>query len=202
MVNGAAGNFLASASKLSTNGFRTVMEIDTIGTFNMSREVFNQSFRKNGGGVIINISAELHWNGSALQAHSAAAKAGVDALTKVLACEWGPHGVRVAGIVPGAINGTEGMSRLGDLSTMNDRAASKSAHEKNKDKQWDGARGVPVQRMGEVEDISNAALFLASPAADYVTGTNIVVDGGTWLTYPNMIFGEPKFVDMWSKAKL
>jgi len=56
--------------------------------------------------------------------------------------------------------------------------------------------------MGEVEDISNAALFLASPAADYVTGTNIVVDGGTWLTYPNMIFAEPKFVDAWSKAKL
>ena len=59
-----------------------------------------------------------------------------------------------------------------------------------------------MQRYGEVEDISNAALFLASPAADYITGTNIVVDGGTWLTYPNMIFGEPKFVEMWSKAKL
>ena len=103
LVNGAAGNFLASASKLSTNGFRTVMEIDTVGTFNMCREVFNHSFSKNGGGVIINISAILHWNGSALQAHSSAAKAGVDALTKVLACEWGPHGVRVTGLVPGAI---------------------------------------------------------------------------------------------------
>ena len=66
LVNGAAGNFLATASKLSTNGMRTVLEIDTIGTFNMSREVFNQSMSKNGGGVIINISAILHWNGSAL----------------------------------------------------------------------------------------------------------------------------------------
>jgi NAD(P)-dependent dehydrogenase (short-subunit alcohol dehydrogenase family) len=66
----------------------------------MSREVFNQSMNKHGG-VIINISAELHWNGSALQSHSAAAKAGVDALTKVLACEWGPYNVRVVGIVPG-----------------------------------------------------------------------------------------------------
>ena len=131
LVNGAAGNFLASASKLSTNGFRTVMEIDTLGTFNMSRECFNQSFSKHGGGVIINISAELHWNGSALQAHSAAAKAGVDALTKVMACEWGPHKVRVCGLVPGAIAGTEGMSRLSDISTMNDREASKSVHAKN-----------------------------------------------------------------------
>ena len=56
--------------------------------------------------------------------------------------------------------------------------------------------------MGEVEDISNTALFLASPAASYVTGVNVVVDGGAWLTYPNMIFGSPAFVDMWSKAKL
>jgi len=126
LVNGAAGNFLASASKLSTNGFRTVMEIDTMGTFNMSREVFNQSMSKNGG-VIINLSAMLHWNGSALQAHSAAAKAGVDALTKVLACEWGPHGVRVCGLVPGAITGTEGFARLGDISLMNNREGTKNA---------------------------------------------------------------------------
>ena len=127
LVNGAAGNFLATASKLSTNGMRTVLEIDTLGTFNMSREVFNQSMSKNGGGVIINISASLHWNGSALQAHSSAAKAGVDALTKVLACEWGPHNVRVVGLVPGAIKGTEGMARLGDPSLMNNRSKTNAA---------------------------------------------------------------------------
>ena len=63
-MNGAAGNFLASASKLSTNGFRTVMEIDTLGTFNMSKEVFNQAMKAQGSGTIINISASLHWNGS------------------------------------------------------------------------------------------------------------------------------------------
>lgn len=120
LVNGAAGNFLASADKLTTNGFKTVFEIDTVGTFNMSQAVFLAHMKKNGG-VIINISANLHWNGTALQAHSAAAKAGVDALTKVLACEWGPHHVRVNGIVPGAIAGTEGFERLGSLSTMNNR---------------------------------------------------------------------------------
>jgi peroxisomal 2,4-dienoyl-CoA reductase len=65
LVNGAAGNFLASAAKLSTNGFKTVLEIDTLGTFNMSQSVFNL-YMKDHGGVIINISASLHWSGSAL----------------------------------------------------------------------------------------------------------------------------------------
>lgn len=78
-------------------------------------------------GVIINISATLHWNGSALQAHSAAAKAGVDALTRVLAVEWGPHNVRVVGIVPGAIGGTEGVERLMSVSNMNNRKATETA---------------------------------------------------------------------------
>ena len=129
LVNGAAGNFLASAEKLSTNGFKTVMEIDTIGTFNMSKAVFNNSMKANRSGNIINISALLHWNGTALQAHSSAAKAGVDALTKVLAVEWGPYGIRVNGLVPGPIRGTEGFERLGDLSLMNNKAATAQAAE-------------------------------------------------------------------------
>ena len=130
LVNGAAGNFLASAEKLSTNGFKTVMEIDTLGTFNMSKAVFNNSMKANRSGNIINISALLHWNGTALQAHSSAAKAGVDALTKVLAVEWGPYGIRVNGIVPGAIRGTEGFERLGNLSLMNNKEATSQAREK------------------------------------------------------------------------
>ena len=125
LVNGAAGNFLATAEKLSTNGFRTVLEIDTIGTFNMSKACFNHSFKAARSGNIINISALLHWNGTALQAHSSAAKAGVDALTKVTAVEWGPYNVRINGIVPGAIAGTEGFERLGNLSLMNNKAATK-----------------------------------------------------------------------------
>lgn len=120
LVNGAAGNFLASAAAITSNGFRTVLEIDTLGTFNMSQAAFN-GFMKTVGGTIINISATLHWNGSAMQAHSSAAKAGVDALTKVLACEWGPYKVKVVGIVPGAIEGTEGFERLGDISKINNK---------------------------------------------------------------------------------
>lgn len=82
------------------------------------------------GGVIINISAALHWSGSALQAHSASAKAGVDTLTKVLAVEWGPNNVRVVGIVPGSIEGTEGFERLSDLSNMNNKEKTNSSYAK------------------------------------------------------------------------
>ena len=81
------------------------------------------------GGIIINLSATIHWNGAALQAHSASAKAGLDALTKVLACEWGPHGVRVVGLVPGPISDTEGFHRLGDTNAINNKEASKKSHE-------------------------------------------------------------------------
>eukprot|EP00806_Schmidingerella_arcuata_P001093 Macronucleus_1987.p1 GENE.Macronucleus_1987~~Macronucleus_1987.p1 ORF type:complete len:259 (+),score=61.36 Macronucleus_1987:1-777(+) len=205
LVNGAAGNFLASAEKLSTNGFRTVMEIDTIGTFNMSKAAFTNAFKAARAGNIINISAALHWNGSALQAHSSAAKAGVDALTKVLAVEWGPYNVRVNGLVPGAIRGTEGFERLGNLSLMNSKEATKqAAATKASSSQMQGLELIPIpmQRMGEVQDIANCMLFLASAAGDYISGWNINVDGGSWLTIPNMLFAYPNFSQMWSQAKL
>lgn len=144
------------------------------------------------GGVIINISATLHWNGSALQAHSAAAKAGVDALTRVLAVEWGPHNIRVVGIVPGAIAGTEGVERLMSVTNMNNRKATEqAAAEKTATKNVSSVlafAALPILRLGEVEDIANAAIYLASPAAAYMTGVNIVLDGGVHLTAPNFIF--------------
>jgi peroxisomal 2,4-dienoyl-CoA reductase len=103
LVNGAAGNFLAPFAKLSEKGFRTVMEIDAVGTFNMSKAVFHTN--KLSGGSIINISATLQ-TGVALQAHSASAKAAIDAMTRVLAVELGRHQIRVNSIAPGPIAGT------------------------------------------------------------------------------------------------
>lgn len=148
---------------------------------------------KENGGVIINISATLHWSGSALQVHSAAAKAAVDSITKTLAVEWGPNKVRVVGIIPGAIKGTEGFERLGDLNSVNNKEkanqsfANKSVSAStNLDKV--AQKSFPIQRFGEVEDIANAALFLASPMASYVSGTNLLVDGGAVLIYPNFAF--------------
>src|SRR5207244_882714 len=110
VVNGAAGNFLCAAEELSPNGFGTVVDIDLKGSFNVCRAAFDQL--KQHRGQILNISATLHYLGTPMQLHVSAAKAGVDALTKNLAVEWGRYGIRVNAIAPGPIGDTEGMKRL------------------------------------------------------------------------------------------
>ena len=164
LVNNAAGNFLAPAAALSPNGFRTVIDIDLAGTFNASRAAFAM-LRANQNGLVINISATLHYHGTPMQLHASAAKAGIDALTRNLAVEWGPSGVRVCAIAPGPIGDTEGMRRLapGDI---------KAKHLKT----------IPLGRFGLVDEIAAAAVYLRSAAAQYVTGNVLVVDGGQCLT--------------------
>src|SRR5262245_7289181 len=170
LVNGAAGNFLAPAAALSPNGFRTVVEIDLNGTFNASRAAF-EALRTAGDALILNISATLHYHGTPLQIHASAAKAGVDAVTRNLAVEWGQFGIRSCGIAPGPIGDTEGMRRLapGDYAQRVQRA-------------------VPAGRFGAIVEIAAAAVFLRSPAAAYITGHTLVVDGGQSVTLPT--FGE------------
>jgi NAD(P)-dependent dehydrogenase (short-subunit alcohol dehydrogenase family) len=160
LVCGAAGNFPAPALGMSSNGFKAVMEIDVLGTFNACRAGF-EHLRKPGA-TVINISAPQAYLPTAMQAHVCAAKAGVDMLTRVLAIEWGGAGVRVNSISPGPIDDTEGMKRL---------APTDSAREKI-------VQTLPLQRMGAKADISNLALFLASDAASYITGSVMVCDGG------------------------
>ncbi|MBV9241300.1 MAG: SDR family oxidoreductase [Acidobacteria bacterium] len=162
VVNGAAGNFLCAANELSANGFGTVVDIDTKGTFNVCRAAFEAL--KGSKGQIINISATLHYLATPMQIHVSAAKAGVDAITRNLSVEWGRHGIRVNGIAPGPIEDTEGMKRL-LIPELRDKIM----------------RKIPVGRFGRIEDIENAALFLASDAASYVNGVTLVVDGGSWL---------------------
>ena len=106
VVNGAAGNFLCAADQLSPNGFGTVVDIDTKGTFNVCRAAFEEL--KKSKGQILNISATLHYLATPMQIHVSAAKAGVDAITRNLSVEWGRHGIRVNGIAPGPIEDTEG----------------------------------------------------------------------------------------------
>ncbi|HZT76633.1 MAG TPA: SDR family oxidoreductase [Vicinamibacterales bacterium] len=162
LINGAAGNFICLAENLSPNGFGTVVDIDLKGTFNVSKA--SLPHLKKHGGSVINISATLPYLGTIAQSHAAAAKAGVDSLTRVLACEWGPYGIRVNGIAPGPIAGTEGVRRL----------TSESSRE--------GAlKQCPLGRLGTTDDIANASLFLCSEAASYVNGVTLVVDGGLWL---------------------
>jgi len=162
LINGAAGNFICAAEHLSPNGFGTVVDIDLKGTFNVSRAALPHL--KTRGGNVINISATLPYLGTMGQSPAAAAKAGIDSLTRVLACEWGPYGIRVNGIAPGPIEGTEGVRRLTSESS---RAAALA--------------NCPLGRMGTTDDIAHASLFLASDAASFVNGVTLVVDGGLWL---------------------
>lgn len=163
VVNGAAGNFLAPAAALSPNGFRTVIDIDLNGTFHTSRAAF-EALQNSGDGLIVNITATLHYHGTPLQIHASAAKAGVDAITRNLAVEWGQFGIRVCGIAPGPIADTEGIRRLAAGVTDQMKA------------------GIPVPRFGRIDEIAAAAVFLRSGAAAYITGHTLVVDGGLCVT--------------------
>src|SRR5687767_6835566 len=163
VVNGAAGNFLCKAEELSPNGFGTVVDIDLKGTFNVCRAAFAQL--KEHGGQILNISATLHYLGTPMQLHVSAAKAGVDALTRNLAVEWGRHGIRVNAIAPGPIEDTEGMTRL----------VPEPVRERLK-------KNVPLGRFGRIADIEKAALFICSEAGSFINGEVLVVDGGHWLS--------------------
>lgn len=175
LVNAAAGNFLVSPEDLSPNGFRTVMDIDSVGTFTMCHEALK--YLKKGaagrssdhsGGIILNISATLHYTASWYQVHVAAAKAAVDAITRNLALEWGTdYDIRVNGIAPGPISDTPGMRKLGP-----DEIKSKSRE------------AMPLFKLGEKWDIAMAAIYLASDTGKYVNGTTLIVDGGLWLSRP------------------
>ncbi|BGP32863.1 peroxisomal 2 4-dienoyl-CoA reductase sps19 [Rhodotorula toruloides] len=161
VIAGAAGNFLAPLDGLSSNAFRTVLEIDTLGTFNTFKSTIDELVKTKGS--LIAISATLHYTGMPLQAHVSAAKAGVDALIRAVAVEYGPRGVRANCIAPGPIAGTEGMDRLMPKELVDKHTSM-----------------IPLQRYGSIDDIAWTALFLFSPAASYVTGTVSIVDGGDW----------------------
>ncbi len=160
LVSGAAGNFPASVLGMSANAFKSVVDIDLLGTFNVVRAGY--AFLRKPGGSVINISAPQAYVPSPLQAHVCAAKAGVDMLTRVLALEWGGEGIRVNSIVPGPIEGTEGMARLAPTPAILDAVT----------------QSVPAGRLGTPEDVAKVAMLLASPLCEYVNGVVLPVDGG------------------------
>jgi peroxisomal 2,4-dienoyl-CoA reductase len=171
LVNGAAGNFVCLAENLSPNGFGTVVDIDLKGTFNVSRAAF--AHLKARRGIVLNISATLQLLGTVGQSHASAAKAGVDALTRALAAEWGPSGIRVNGLAPGPVEGTEGVRRL-----------TSPASRKVIDEQ------CPLGRLATIEEVASAALFLCSDASAFITGVTLVIDGGLWLRSARAITAE------------
>lgn len=160
LVSGAAGNFPAAAKDLSPNGFKSVVDIDLLGTFHVMRGAYPHLRRP--GGSIINVSAPQATIPMPMQIHVCAAKAGVDMVTRCLAIEWGPEGIRVNAVVPGPIDGTEGMARLAPTEAM--RAGI--------------AGSVPMRRFGTPQDVAEACLWLGSSSAGYVSGSIVFADGG------------------------
>jgi 2,4-dienoyl-CoA reductase [(3E)-enoyl-CoA-producing], peroxisomal len=197
LVNNAAGNFYAPSATLSANAWRAVLEIDLYGTFFMSQSVA-PTMRAQGRGRIINISMTLHYRGWPQMAHATAAKAGIDALTRTLAVEWAPWGIRVNAVAPGPIP-TEGVRKAFAL-TRRPPAPSQSSGEVTgvhsepapetgptavfalESAMEDYAkRAIPAGRWGTPRDIANMVAYLGSPAGDWITGAIFVVDGGEWL---------------------
>jgi len=173
VVCGAAGNFPAPVLGMSANGFKAVVDIDLLGTFNTCRAAY-EHLRKPGASVIA-ISASFAFQPTAMQAHVGAAKAGIDIFIKTLAIEWGPSGVRCNCITPGPTDDTEGMRRLAPDDAARARVE----------------RSVPLRRFGTKDELADLALFLSSGAACYITGGIYLCDGGMSLSRPSEWLGQP-----------
>jgi len=163
VISGAAGNFPAPAVSISAKGFKTVVDIDLIGTYNVFRAAFDVSSKP--GASFIAISAPQALHPMAFQAHVCAAKAGINMLVQCLALEWGPAGIRVNGISPGPIVGTEGMARLAPTPAIEAMIKQR----------------LSLRRFGQPSEIGDAAVYLSCEAASYVTGTILDCDGGSQL---------------------
>lgn len=162
LISGAAGNFPALAAEMSANAFKTVIDIDLMGTIHVMKGAY--PFLKRPGASIVNISAPQAWIPYEGQSHVCAAKAGVDQITRTLSMEWGIEGIRINSVVPGFIEGTEGADRL---------APEGPARKMVLD-------SIPLGRLGNLQDMAGTCLFLGSELSSYISGTVMVVDGALY----------------------
>lgn len=161
LVNNGGGQFPSPAAQINRKGWNAVIETNLTGTFSMSREVATRSMFESGGGAIVNVIAQM-WNGFPMMAHTGAARAGVDNLTKTLAFEWAPFSVRVNAVAPGVI-----------MSSGIDNYS-----EANKKFFFESTQHIPAGRLGTPREIAAAVVFLLSPASNFTTGATLRVDGG------------------------
>ncbi|MBO0959996.1 SDR family oxidoreductase [Neobacillus sp. MM2021_6] len=174
LVNNAAGNYRVKTMDMSVNAWNAVINIVLNGTFYCSQAVGRQMAKQGTGGAVVNIGSPHAWTGSPLTAHSAAAKAGVLALTKTLAVEWAPYHIRTNMIAPGPIADTGAVNQL--WPTPEDAALILNT--------------IPAQRFGHLQEIANLAAYLVSDYASYVSGACYVVDGAGWLNKGKYQLGE------------
>jgi NAD(P)-dependent dehydrogenase (short-subunit alcohol dehydrogenase family) len=166
VLNNAAGNFISPTERLSLNAFHTVLDIVLKGTVNVTMTAGKHWIKEKQAGTFLNIVTTYAWTGSAYVVPSAAAKAGVLAMTRSLAVEWAKYGIRTNAIAPGPFPTEGAWSRLlpGDLV-----------------KKFDPSKKVPVGRVGEHQELANIAAYLMSDYSAYVNGEVITIDGGEWL---------------------
>jgi citronellol/citronellal dehydrogenase len=158
LVNNAGGQFPTMADQLTPKGFEAVVRNNLFGTWNMTRAVAQRAFLAQRSGRIVNVTAQIA-RGFPGMVHTGAARAGVENLTKSLAIEWAQHGVRVNAVAPGVIRTTGTAQSPPALLEL-------------------GRRATPLKRLGRTEEVSHLIVYLASRAADFITGQTFAIDGG------------------------
>ena len=173
LVNNAAGNFVRPSASLPTKAFASVLDVALTGVFTCSREAAR--IMGDRGGAIVNVSAPYASTGKPGVVHSACAKAGVEAMTKTLAAEWAPRGIRVNAVSPGPFESAGAADRLWPTEEL--EAAVRAQ--------------IPLGRFGRPEEVAAAIAWLASHEAAWVTGTILVMDGG-WSLPQSLLPGDGK----------
>ncbi|MEL6676342.1 MAG: SDR family oxidoreductase [Bacteroidota bacterium] len=169
LVNNAGGQFPALAEMINDKGWQAVINNNLNGTFFMSREMANHFFIPQKGGTILTITANV-MRGFPGMAHTGAARAGVENLTKTLAMEWSDYNIRLNCVAPGIIESSGLDQYPKPIQDMFDEAK----------------QAIPLHRFGTVEDVAQAVCFLISPLASYITGITLYVDGAQHLSYDGM----------------
>ncbi|AIC94516.1 2,4-dienoyl-CoA reductase [Shouchella lehensis] len=178
VVNNAAGNFLCPSEDLTENGWHSVIDIVLNGTWHMTQTVAKRWIQEKQAGAMVNIVATYADTGGPGVVHSASAKAGVLAMTKTLAVEWGAsYGIRVNAIAPGPIEETGGVDKL---------IQSEKAHQM-------ALKSIPMKRFGKGEEVARLAHYLLSTEGSYINGTCITIDGGQSIGQSGFLTGAAAF---------